>query len=92
MTVSENRNIAIVGVGSSMSKSLAMWLANLGWNIALISRSEQSLSAITEEVKRAQEAKDARVVYRTADAGDAASLKATLDCKTTMHVLDSRDG
>lgn len=79
MTVSENRNIAIVGVGSSMSKSLAMWLANLGWNIAPISRSEQSLSAITEEVKRAQEAKDARVVYRTADAGDAASLKATLD-------------
>lgn len=79
MTVSENRNIAIVGVGSSMSKSLAMWLASLGWNIALISRSEQSLSAITEEVKRAQKSKDARVVYRTTDAGDAASLKATLD-------------
>ena len=79
MTVSENRNIVIVGVGSSMSKSLAMWLASLGWNIALISRSEQSLSAITEEVKRAQKVKDTRVVYRTADAGDTTSLKTTLD-------------
>lgn len=62
-----------------MSKSLAMWLASLGWNIALISRSKQSLSAITEEVKRAQKNKDARAVYRTADAGDATSLKAALD-------------
>lgn len=79
MTVSENRNIAIVGVGSLMSKSLAVWLAGLGWNIALISRSEKSLSAIADEVRQAQKGKGGKVVYRAADAGEPAILKATLD-------------
>ncbi|KAB8068099.1 hypothetical protein BDV29DRAFT_185094 [Aspergillus leporis] len=79
MSVSENRNIAIVGVGSSMSKSLAIWLASLGWNIALVSRSGKSLSAIADEVRRAQKGKDCKVIYRAADAGDPEILKATLD-------------
>lgn len=79
MSVSENRNIVIVGVGSLMSKSLAIWLASLGWNIALVSRSEKSLSAITDEVHRAQKGKDAKVIYRAANAGEPAILKATLD-------------
>ncbi len=79
MTVSQNRNIAIVGVGSLMSKSLAVWLASLGWNIALVSRSEKNLSAIAEEVRHAQNGKGGKVVYRAADASDPATLKATLD-------------
>ncbi|RAK77808.1 uncharacterized protein BO72DRAFT_447593 [Aspergillus fijiensis CBS 313.89] len=54
MTISENRNIIIVGVGSLMTKSLALWLASLGWNIALMSRSEQNPSAIAKEVREAQ--------------------------------------
>ncbi|RAH47304.1 NAD(P)-binding protein [Aspergillus brunneoviolaceus CBS 621.78] len=79
MTISENRNIIIVGVGSLMSKSLALWLASLGWNIALISRSEQNLSAIAKEVREAQKSPAAKVLYRTADAGEPASLTAALD-------------
>ncbi|RAK76229.1 NAD(P)-binding protein [Aspergillus fijiensis CBS 313.89] len=80
MGVSTNRNIIIVGVGSSMSRSLAMWLASLGWNIALISRSERSLAAIAEEVRYAGPDKHAvTVVHHTADAGDPASLTAALD-------------
>lgn len=79
MTVSENRSIAIVGVGSLMSKSLALWLATLGWNIALVSRSEASLSAIADEVRHAQKSKSAKVVHRAADASDPAALRAALD-------------
>lgn len=79
MSVSENRSITIVGVGSLMSKSLALWLATLGWNIALVSRSETSLSAIANEVRRAQKSKDAKVVYRAADASDPAALRSVLD-------------
>ncbi|KAJ5928879.1 hypothetical protein N7466_007835 [Penicillium verhagenii] len=79
MTVSKNRTIAIVGVGSSMSRSLALWLASLGWNIALISRSEKNLSTIADEVKNAQTNKESKVIYRAADAGDPTSLKAALD-------------
>ncbi|KAE8365649.1 hypothetical protein BDV27DRAFT_126570 [Aspergillus caelatus] len=79
MTVSENRNIAIVGVGSLMSKSLAVWLASLGWNIALVSRSEKNLSAIADEVRHAQKGKNGKVVYRAADASEPETLKATLD-------------
>ncbi|OOF93296.1 hypothetical protein ASPCADRAFT_7528 [Aspergillus carbonarius ITEM 5010] len=79
MTVSGNRNIAIVGVGSLMSKSLAIWLASLGWNIALVSRSEKNLSSIANEVHQAQQGKGGKVVYRAADAGEPTQLKATLD-------------
>ena len=80
MSVSENRNIAIVGVGSLMSKSLALWLASLGWNIALVSRSEKNLSAIADEVRQtAQKSKGGKVVYRPADASDPTALKATLE-------------
>ncbi|OJJ71763.1 hypothetical protein ASPBRDRAFT_43142 [Aspergillus brasiliensis CBS 101740] len=79
MNVSPNRTIAIIGVGSTMSRSLALWLASVGWNIALVSRSEKSLSKITEEVKAAQTNADAKVIYRTADAGDPDSLTSTLD-------------
>ncbi|ODM16449.1 hypothetical protein SI65_07956 [Aspergillus cristatus] len=52
MSVSGNQNIVIVGVGSLMSKSLAIWLASLGWNIALVPRSEKSLFAIADEARR----------------------------------------
>ncbi|PLB52000.1 NAD(P)-binding protein [Aspergillus steynii IBT 23096] len=80
MTVSPNRNIAIVGVGSLMSKSLAIWLASLGWNIALISRSEKSLSNIADEVRQAQqERKGGKVIYRAADASEPTILNAALD-------------
>ncbi|CAG7989211.1 unnamed protein product [Penicillium salamii] len=79
MSVSESRNVAIVGVGSSMSRSLAIWLASLGWNIALVSRSEKSLSVIADEVRQAQKGKNGKVIYRTADASEPAALKATLD-------------
>lgn len=79
MAVSENRNIAIVGVGSRMSKSLAVWLASLGWNIALVSRSEKSLSVIADEVRQAQKGQNGKIVYRATDAGEPAALKATLD-------------
>ncbi|KAL0938231.1 short-chain dehydrogenase reductase sdr [Colletotrichum truncatum] len=78
MAVSENRSIAVVGVGSLMSKSLVIWLAGLGWNIALVSRSEKSLSAIADEVRCAQKGKGGKVVYRAADASDPVILKATL--------------
>ncbi|GKZ16500.1 hypothetical protein AbraIFM66951_000272 [Aspergillus brasiliensis] len=79
MNVSPNRTITIIGVGSSMSRSLALWLASVGWSIALVSRSEKSLSKIADEVKAAQTNADAKVIYRTADAGDPDSLTSTLD-------------
>ncbi|KAJ5664129.1 hypothetical protein N7507_004860 [Penicillium longicatenatum] len=79
MAVSENRSIAIVGVGPSMSRSLALWLASLGWNIALISRSEENLSKIATEIKNAQTSPDAKVVYKTGDTSDPSSLKTALD-------------
>ncbi|KAI9933664.1 hypothetical protein ASPWEDRAFT_30494 [Aspergillus wentii DTO 134E9] len=79
MSVSGNRRIAIVGVGSAMSKSLATWLATLGWNIALISRSEQNLSKIAQDVIRVQKNSQSKVVYRAADASEPDSLKAALD-------------
>ncbi|KAJ5141381.1 NAD(P)-binding protein [Penicillium atrosanguineum] len=78
MTVSEGRSIIIVGVGSSMSRSLAIWLATLGWHIGLISRSENNLFAIAEEVRRSG-ASGSKVVHRAADAGDAPALKSALD-------------
>jgi len=79
MAVSENRSIAIVGVGPSMSRSLALWLASLGWNIALISRSEDNLSKFATEIKKAQKNPDAKVVYKTGDTSDPSSLKTALD-------------
>ncbi|CAG8189695.1 unnamed protein product [Penicillium olsonii] len=79
MTASENRSIAIGGVGSSMSRSLVLWLASLGWNVALLSRSENTLSTIANEVKKAQSNNKSQVVYRTADAADQNDLKAALD-------------
>ncbi|KAB8230253.1 uncharacterized protein BDW43DRAFT_285956 [Aspergillus alliaceus] len=79
MSVSANRNIVIVGVGSSMSKSLAIWLASLSWNIALVSRSEKNLSAIADQVRQAQKDKNSKVIYKVSDAGDPEALKATLD-------------
>ncbi|RAL15470.1 uncharacterized protein BO97DRAFT_468387 [Aspergillus homomorphus CBS 101889] len=80
MNISANRTSIIVGVGFSMSRSLAMWLASLGWDIGLISRSEKSLAAIAEEVRYAAPNKDSiTVVYRAADAGDPASLKCALE-------------
>ncbi|KAE8374825.1 hypothetical protein BDV26DRAFT_32006 [Aspergillus bertholletiae] len=79
MAIGENRNIVIVGVGSLMSKSLAIWLASQGWNIALVSRSERNLSAIAAEVRQAQNGKGGKVIYRAADAGEPTILRATLD-------------
>lgn len=79
MSVSPNRTIAIIGVGSTMSRSLALWLASVGWNIALVSRSENSLSRIAREVQAAQTNVEAKVVYRTADAGNIDSLTTALD-------------
>ncbi|KAJ5752132.1 hypothetical protein N7520_009049 [Penicillium odoratum] len=79
MAVSEKRRIIIVGVGSFMSRSLALWLAGLGWNIALVSRTQKSISAIASEVVAAQRNRNAKVVFRTADAGQPASLEAALD-------------
>lgn len=79
MSVSQYRTIAIIGVGSTMSRSLALWLASVGWNIALISRLEKSLSKITEEVKASQTNADAKVIYHTANAGDVESLTAALN-------------
>lgn len=79
ISVSPNRTIIIVGVGSTMSRSLALWLANLGWSIALVSRSENSLSKIADEIKAAQTSADAKVIYRTGDAGNTSSLTAALD-------------
>lgn len=79
MNVSPNRSIVIIGVGSAMSRSLALWLANVGWNIALISRSEKNLSNIADEVKAAQKSANAKVIYRTADAGNPDSLTSALD-------------
>ena len=78
MTVSQGRSIIIVGVGSSMSRSLAIWLASLGWHIGLISRSENRLSAIAEEVRRSG-VSSSKVIHRAADAGDESSLKSALD-------------
>ncbi|KAJ6109952.1 hypothetical protein N7486_002187 [Penicillium sp. IBT 16267x] len=79
MVVSENRSIAIVGVGPAMSRSLALWLASLGWNNALISRSEENLSNNVAEIKNAQKSPDAKVVYKTGDASGPSSLKTALD-------------
>ncbi|KAI9043915.1 NAD(P)-binding protein [Aspergillus affinis] len=79
MSVAPNRTVTIIGVGSTMSRSLALWLASVGWNIALVSRSEGSLSKIADEVKAAQTSTDAKVIYRTADAGNSESLTAALD-------------
>lgn len=62
-----------------MSRSLALWLASVGWSIALISRSENTLSRIADEVKVAQTKADAKVIYRTADAGNPNSLTTALD-------------
>jgi len=62
-----------------MSKSFAIWLAILGWNIALVSRSEKDLSAIADEVRRAQKGKDVSVIYQAVDASEPSILKAMLD-------------
>lgn len=78
MTVSQGRSIIIVGVGSSMSRSLAIWLASLGWHIGLISRSENRLSVIADEVRRSGVA-NSKVVHRAADAGDESGLRSALD-------------
>jgi NAD(P)-dependent dehydrogenase (short-subunit alcohol dehydrogenase family) len=79
MAISENRSIAIVGVGPSMSRSLALWLASLGWNIALISRSEENLAKLATEIRTVQKYPDAKVVYKAGDASDPSSLKTALD-------------
>ncbi|KAJ5766321.1 uncharacterized protein N7511_003937 [Penicillium nucicola] len=79
MSSQQPRTIAIVGVGPSMSRSLALWLASQGWNIALIARSEKTLSAIAEEAKAVQKNPKAKIIWQTADASDTTALKAALD-------------
>ncbi|KAJ6103649.1 hypothetical protein N7486_003871 [Penicillium sp. IBT 16267x] len=71
-----------------MSRSLALWLASLGWNIALISRSEENLSKIAAEIKNAQKSPDAKVVYKTGDTSDPSSLKAALDWNNCLTARD----
>jgi NAD(P)-dependent dehydrogenase (short-subunit alcohol dehydrogenase family) len=79
MSSAQTRTIAIVGVGPSMSRSLALWLASLGWNIVLIARSERNLSAIAEEARAVQKNKESKIIWRAADASDSTALKAALD-------------
>ncbi|KAF7507059.1 hypothetical protein GJ744_010987 [Endocarpon pusillum] len=76
--MSSARSIIIVGVGPFISTSLARRLAVEGWNIALLSRSENSLRALAEELNK-QKAENAKIVVKAVDAGDAGALLQALE-------------
>lgn len=60
-----------------MSLSLSRKLAALGWDIALISRSEDKLKMVQDRVQ--EDGSKARVLARAADAGRPAQLREALD-------------
>ena len=75
-------SIIIVGAGPLLSTSLTKKLASLGWNIALISRTESRVKEIAESVQ-------GNIVYTTADAGDKKSLVKALEwCKGKLGNVD----
>jgi short-subunit dehydrogenase len=84
----EPRSIIIVGVGPFISSSLAHRLATEGWNIALLSRSQDKLLALAEELDK-HKAPNAKLVTKVVDAGDPpALLKALEECKNEMGAVD----
>jgi short-subunit dehydrogenase len=81
------RSIVIVGVGPFISYSLASKLANEGWNIALLSRSQEKLDTLAKVLKNKHS--NAKIVTKAVDAGDAnALLQALSKVKTELGSVD----
>ncbi|KAL4901068.1 hypothetical protein BDW74DRAFT_160690 [Aspergillus multicolor] len=79
MRFQPSRTIAIAGVDST-TRSLALWLASLGWNIALVSDSEEKLSSAASEAQGAVSSTNSgKVITETADLANPASLTSALD-------------
>jgi NAD(P)-dependent dehydrogenase (short-subunit alcohol dehydrogenase family) len=74
----ESRSIIIVGVGPFISTSLARRLAKEGWNLALLSRSEDKVLALAEELTK-HKSSNAKIFTKAVDAGDPASLVLALE-------------
>jgi NAD(P)-dependent dehydrogenase (short-subunit alcohol dehydrogenase family) len=73
-----SRSIIIVGVGPFISTSLARRLAIEGWNIALLSRSQDKLLDLAEELSK-HKTSDAKIFTKAVDAGNAAALVQALE-------------
>jgi len=88
VNIMDPRSIIIVGVGPFISTSLAHRLATEGWNIALLSRSQDKLLALAEELDK-YKASNAKIITKVVDAGDSAALlKALEECKREMGAVD----
>jgi NADP-dependent 3-hydroxy acid dehydrogenase YdfG len=73
-----SRSIIIVGVGPFISASLARRLTFEGWSIALLSRSQDKLSTLAEQLNK-QKASNAKILTKAVDAGDADALLQALE-------------
>lgn len=82
------RSIIIVGVGPFMSTSLARRLVADGWNIALLSRSQDKLRSLAEELNK-NKASNAKIITKAVDAGDAGALLRALEqAKSELGSVD----
>ena len=85
--MAQPRSIIIVGVGPSISSSLARKLAGLKWNIALISRSQTRLESLAFELEKQHP--DGKIATFAGDAGDAMALTRALDdAKSALGPID----
>jgi short-subunit dehydrogenase len=83
-----SRSIIIVGVGPFISTSLARRLAIEGWNIALLSRSQDKLLDLAEELSK-HKTSDAKIFTKAVDAGNAAALLQALEeSKSELGMVD----
>src|ERR1700733_1244725 len=83
----DSRSAIIVGVGPFISSSLAHRLAAQGWKIALLSRSQDKLDALTKALK--DKHPDVTVVTHAVDAGDVnAFLHALSETKAELSSVD----
>jgi len=86
--MTDSKTCIIAGVGPFISSSLARILVIQGWSIALISRSQGKLEALTKELQELKQS-NAKVVTHEVDVGDSNGFLQALD--TSKNELGSVD-
>lgn len=89
MTTTEPPTAVIVGVGPFTSLSLGRKLASLGWNIGLISRSEDGLKKYAADMRSHASHKNQKIIFRAADAVNRRAICAALEwAKNELGKID----
>ena len=81
-------SVIIVGVGPFISMSLARRLAAAGWNVALLSRSQEKLNIFAAELEKTKKP-GAKIVTRAVDAANPQELVQALEeIKQKLDAID----